>query len=158
MILSLDQAKKCGFCYGVTEPLGYGEFDVSDTDDYMKAIVKLKKQISGLIEALQPELVTIEDVYGGLNRQTVKKLGWLQGVLMDYFLENEILFEVVPPSKWQGYHGLKGKNKKQQSLAVAKEYVADEELESDNTADAIMMWYYAKNEIKPKIFVKPLDE
>lgn len=160
VIISLDQARNCGFCVSEGDNiLLYGEFNAKSTD-YHDVAMEEKQFLLKLIKKYQPILVTVEDVHNGLNADTSKKLGILQGVLVNTIIESGILFTIIKPSTWQGKQGLafdKTKNRvlntKQQSIAKAKEIIGDKVEKcgikiTDNTADAVCMNYYARKNIK----------
>ena len=104
-----------------------------------------------LINTHKPVLVTIEEVHYSpvIGSATFGKLKKMQAVLINYFIENEVLYELIKPSQWQGKdgEGFLGKNKKKQSLDKAIELFNDNDMDG-NTADAIWMCRYAMNNIK----------
>jgi len=149
-ILSLDQARNCGYAIadkGKIVEYGMIVSDISTTEEFDYVIKDIKWKVADMITKEKPLLVTIEAVYEGLNSDTHNKLSRMQGVLINYFIENQILYEIIKPSQWYGSAGLKGKSKKQQSPIKAREVFKDESIGSD-TADAIWMCDYALNKIK----------
>lgn len=152
IIISIDQARATGYAVSVDGEFvedGEIEFDIKKYPDYHNVAVQVKKLLSDLVQKYPPNLVTVEDVHGGLNSGTLKKLANLQGVLVNFLIENEILFQIIPPTTWQGKKGLCFEhkvNKKIQSKAFAKELVGRNVKE--NQADAICMNYFAQKNIK----------
>jgi len=125
------------------------EFSFSTKEDYDTGINKMLNFAVSKIAEFQPELVTIEQVHYQMNTVTLKNLSRLQGVLINYFIRNDILYEVITPSQWYGYHKIKGKDKKKQALALAKKLLNDDSITHDK-ADAFLMALYAKNNISIK--------
>lgn len=150
-VLSLDQATNCGFALGKGGKILERGVIISDKDGFDFIISDIKQQVVSLISKYNPVLVTIEEVhYNPLTGSTVfGKLKKMQGVLINHFIENEILYEIIKPSQWQGKQGeyFVGKEKKKQSLAKAIELFNDKNM-NENTADAIWMCRYAMKNIK----------
>ena len=160
VIISLDQARSCGFCVSEGDNiLLYGEFNAKSTD-YHDVAMEIDTFLIKLINKYNPILVTIEDAYGGQSMDTYKKLGILQGYLVNTIVKRGILYQIIKTSTWQGKDGLafdKTKNRKlsvkQQSVALAKEILGDKVEKcgikiTDDVADAVCMNYYARKNIK----------
>lgn len=147
-ILSLDQATATGWAVANKGQIVHYGLLSSEKDDYDYKIIDLKVQISALIDTFNPVLTTIEEVHYNPKVGTLvfKKLCKLQGVLINYFIENDMLYEVIKPSQWQSNEGFKGKNKKKQSLDKGIEFTNNPELDG-NSADAIWMCKYAVEKI-----------
>lgn len=162
VIVSLDQAKNCGWCVSKGDTvIDYGVF-VSEQADYHDVAFEVKNMLMELCNKYKPILITVEDIHGGLNADTSKKLGILQGVLVNYAIQNKILFSILKPATWQGKNGLnfdKTKTRKYdtktQSKMFACEYLGVEKI-NENTADAVCMNYYARKNIK--IVAKAIDK
>jgi len=145
-ILSFDQALNCGYAIGNKgKVVSYGVL-TSKEKEFDYAVSDIKKQIVKIIAKEKPMIVTIEAVHHGFSVDTTKKLSRLQGVLINYFIENQILFEIISPSSWQGNEGFKGKKKKLQSYTKAVLEFNDESITED-MADAIWMCKYAMEKI-----------
>lgn len=147
-ILSFDPARACGFAYGEGKVDKYGVF-ISDKVGYEYVVADIKSQIADLIDSYKPALVTIEEVH--YNPRTGSRvfglLKQLQGVLINYFVENEILFVIIKPSEWQNNFDVTGKNKKKQLFELAKIEFDDSEMDS-NAGDAIRMLQYTIDKIE----------
>lgn len=126
---------------------------------YAKAIVEIKKLMIRLIEEYDIAAVFIEDVQMQANRQAFKKLSWLQGVLINYCEENDILYDLVAPRKWQGCCKLTGEPSERikmmesvgvkSSKLISIRFVEEQfgiETNDDNLADAICIGWCAMNE------------
>lgn len=121
-ILSLDQStSKTGFAifednklieYGVIRP----SKKIND-NNMISVFLKIVKKV----EEEKPDIVLIEDVYlkqgKTFNIQTHKTLSNLQGMLISYFILNQIEYQIIHPSTW--------KNK-----VVGKKKVSKEETQS----------------------------
>jgi len=148
-IISLDQAKHCGFCVSVGDEIALHGTCITGKYDYHDASNEIKIFMKELIKEYNPILVTIEDIYAGLGRDTMKKLGILQGVLINYLIEEHILFKIISPKAWQGKLGYNKKietNTKTWSIRIASELIGHKVKE--DTADAICMNKYARENIK----------
>ena len=149
VIINLDQARSCGFCVSIgDERVLYGTF-ITKEKDYHDASNEIKIFLKLLVAKFNPILVTVEDIYGGLSRQTMKQLGILQGVLVNYLIEEHILFQIIAPSTWQSKMGYDKKlysNTKQWSKKLAFELIGEELLE--DTADVVCMNEYSQKFIK----------
>ena len=168
-ILAVDQSR-CGgwslFDYKRKKLLDYGEFnfDGGEYKDYSAAVAGVKNLVAELIQKKKVAAVFIEDIQFQRNINSFKKLAWLQGVLVNYFVEKEYLYDIIAPSKWQNYCGARGrtgkeikagavsvdlankKKSKQLSLTFVKENFSVE-TENDGIADAICIGWYAVNNI-----------
>ena len=148
VIISFDQARKCGFCVSVGEEIVLYGTMITKEPNYHDASNQIKIFMKQIIKEYSPILVTVEDIYGGLGRQTMKQLGILQGVLVNYLVEERILFETIPPSAWQnklGYSRKTEKSTKDWSVKMACSIIGESVLE--DTADAVCMNYYARKNI-----------
>lgn len=106
-----------------------------------------------MIDKWQPDFITIEDIQlqrANGERENVlvfKKLAWLQGVLMNYFREIGMEYDVVPSVTWKSYNEVKGKTrtdqKKNAQLKVKRFF--DISVTQDE-ADAILIGRYAANQ------------
>lgn len=121
-ILSLDQStSKTGFAifednklieYGVIRP----SKKIND-NNMISVFLKIVKKV----EEVKPDIVLLEDVYlkkgKTFNVQTHKTLSNLQGMLISYFILNQIEYQIIHPQTW--------KNK-----VVGKKKVSKEETQS----------------------------
>lgn len=105
-ILSLDQStSKTGFAifednklieYGVIRP----SKKIND-NNMISVFLKIVKKV----EEVKPDIVLLEDVYlkkgKTFNIQTHKTLSNLQGMLISYFILNQIEYSIIHPSTWK---------------------------------------------------------
>lgn len=153
-ILALDQASiTTGWAvYDDKELIKFSHWS-SDGKDSTDRIAKTKQWVAAMIESWKPDKVVIEDIQ--LQRTngekegvtTYKKLAHLQGVLINYFYEKNLQYDVVPPATWRSYSEIKGKQrtdqKKNAQLKVKRFY--DVSVTQDE-ADAILIGRYAANQ------------
>lgn len=168
-ILSVDQSRMGGwaiFEHETGELLKYGEFDYPCKKyTYAQAIIQLKRLIAQIIKNEKISAVFIEDIQLRQNVQAFKNLAWLQGVLVNYFEENQLLYDIIAPSKWQNACGARGRTDKEKKSKVLEintdgkkktkvlsiTYVHnkyDVDTPNDGIADAICIGDYAVNHIK----------
>lgn len=147
-ILSLDQATNSGYAVSVDgKIIEYGTFS-SKQKDYDRKISELKNHMINLIKKHNPTLVTVEDVQYQNNQETYHKLSKLQGVLVNYLIENEILYEIIEPSKWKSKMLIKGrKREEQKASALLKANENGYATTDEDVADAICMNLYASKYI-----------
>ena len=154
-ILSLDQASETGWAL-IDEHENIVNFGIIHNKkilDYDIKINFIKHEMIKLIKEHKPIIVTVEGVFANrLNLKTHHNLSKLQGVLINYFIENQILYEKIPSSRWQGNLNF-GRNSKKNGTTKIKSinYVKEHkniETDNDNIADAICMAIYAKREIR----------
>lgn len=117
--------------------------------------ISLTKQwFASMIESWVPSIIFLEDIQlqkfdnykGGESAAVVtyKKLAHLQGVLKNYCYENGIPYEIVSPSTWRTFSGVKGRtrtDKKRSAQLIVKELCGIDV--SDDIADAILIGRYA---------------
>ena len=92
----------------------------------------------------------IEGIQYQSNISSFRKLALLQGVLICFFKTNNILFEIIEPSKWKSFCGIKGrarKEQKQNTIEFSKENFNLKDITED-MADAIGLGWYAVNNLK----------
>lgn len=168
-ILVVDQARTGAWClydYENKTPIRYGAFSFPlDPYTYAKALVGICDIVQSLMVEHSAAAVFIEDIQLRKNPDSFKKLAQLQGALVSMFERNEYLYEYVPPSRWQGYCGARGRTTKEvktktqtltppegkkQSKILSLEFAKEQfgiETEDDNIADAICMGYYVVNNV-----------
>lgn len=150
-ILTLDQATKTGYAVSIDGKIvEYGVIEAKHADYDMKIHI-IKQGVEAIVAKYAPALITIEDVQFQNNYEVYYKLSKLQGVLIEYCIQNEFLYEVIPPVKWKGKMLIKGKKREEQKanailLANSHGYnISDEDI-----ADAICMNLYANKCINVK--------
>ena len=143
-ILAIDQSTACsGFAIftnnnlkksGIFKPQGELFIRIHQTKEYIRE----------LIQDNNIEYVLIEDIQYQRNQKTYKILACLQGVIIDLLIEENIPFEIIPPSRWKSWNGIKGRKREQQkrnTIEKVKEIYGKEALEDE--ADAICIGLYA---------------
>jgi len=111
--------------------------------DLFTRINQTKNYIKELIEDNDINFVFIEDIQYQKNQKTYKILAGLQYVIIDLLIELNIQFEIIPPSVWKSWNGIKGRKREQQkrnTIEKVKEIYGKEALEDE--ADAICIGLY----------------
>ena len=112
-----------------------------------------------MIEKWNPDLVVIEDIQLQTYKKTAdeavdavvtyKKLAYLQGVLINYFFENNIPYKIVSPAKWKSFSQIKGNKridqKRNAQLKVKSLYDINV---SQDESDAILIGRWAVGDNK----------
>lgn len=168
-ILAVDQSRTGGwaiFDYKTRILIKYGYFDFpSRKYTFPQAIVQLKALIDNIVKTEEITAVFIEDINLRQNVQAFKNLAQLQGVLENYFEENQLLYGIIAPTQWQNFCGARGrtdKEKKSKIVTVNTEgkkkskilsitYIHDKfkvDTSNDGIADAICIGDYVCNNIK----------
>lgn len=114
------------------------------TGELFERIHQIKEYIRELIQDNSIDYVFIEDIQYQKNQKTYKILANLLGVLINLFVELEIQFEIVPPSRWKSWNGIKGRKRAEQkrnTIEKIKEIFGREATEDE--ADAICIGLYA---------------
>lgn len=136
VIIALDQSTSIsGYSvYKNNSLIDYGH--LSPSGDYLHRIVKLVKWLDSQIDKYFGDKITVlieeiqlqqtPDSKGLLNVETFKKLAHCQGALLEYLVEHEIPYLIIPSSTWKSKCGVKGKGrveqKKNAQLYVEKEF------------------------------------
>ena len=135
IIIALDQSTQVsGYSiYKDGQLIDYGH--LSPSGDYLNRIVKLIKWLKNQVENFSNEDLTVlieeiqlqqtPDSKGLLNVETFKKLAHCQGALLEYLVENKILYSIIPSSTWKSKCGIKGRGRAEQKKK-AQEYVLNE--------------------------------
>jgi len=148
-ILSLDQASTTGWAYYDKKIIDFGIIVSNKNTSYDARISFIKENMIKLIEKYTPILVTFEGVQYERNQNAYHKLSKLQGVLINYCIEHQILFEIIPSTKWRGALGIKGKNRAAKKECAVEYIKTNYKIETgDDIAEAICMAIYAKENIK----------
>lgn len=118
-----------------------GTIDLSNNHDMANRLKHMIMMISGMITAIKPNLVVVEDVQNQMNNATFKTLAQLQGAIMHICFANEIRLSIVAPSTWRRKLGFQQGRKirrsylKMQAVEYAKQYCKKKI--TDDEADAI---------------------
>jgi Holliday junction resolvasome RuvABC endonuclease subunit len=144
-ILAFDQATKMGYSVfqnGNLVSYGYRDFSKFKLSD--KKYNEIKLQVGELIDLYKPDIVAIEDCQLQRNPKVFKSLAILQGVLRDYFYENDVKYEVVPVKTWRSTCGIKsGKREKQKADAISfVQKMFNIEGDIDDIAESICIGYH----------------
>lgn len=142
-VLALDQSTACtGFAIFINQNLKKSGI-YKPQGELFQRINKTKEYIRELIQDYNIEYVFIEDIQYQKNQKTYKILSNLQGVIINLLVELDISFEIIPPSRWKSWNGIKGKKREQQkrnTIEKVKEIYGKEALEDE--ADAICIGLY----------------
>ena len=168
-ILAVDQARKCGWSvwdYTDKKLINYGALKYDASMSFEEMIFRMTKDLWSIIYDNNVDAVFFEDTQYQMNIDSFKKLCWLQGGLILWLQENDLLYSIIPPSRWQGYCNARGRNSsevkshiktandtKKKGKALTIEYVRSQygvETEDDNLADAICIGFYVVNNIALK--------
>ena len=105
-------------------------------------------EITKLINTISPNFIVFEDVQFQQNYGTFQQLSQLQGVIMAYLFKTDIGFQIIQPSAWKSFCGIKGRKrveqKKNTQIFVKSKYDIDV---SEDEADAIGIGIWAINKI-----------
>ena len=163
-ILAIDQARAGGWCifdYEKKVPVKYGTFSFPNEEyTYAKVLVEVCDLAQSLMDENDISAVFVEDIQMRQNVLSFKRLAQLQGCLVSMFERNEYLYDFIPPSKWQGYCGARGRTAKEvkgkvteleaggkkESKMLSIQFVKERfgiETDNDNLSDAICMGYWA---------------
>jgi len=156
-ILAIDQAKTTGYAVfdnGVLVDYGTISFG-KKSDLYENILFSAKQKISGLIHETDADIVFIEDIQQqNQNVSTYKKLAMLMGVLICLFQENNIAYDIVPPTRWKSFCKIKGRKRQEQkdnTVKFVKELFSLSDITED-MADAISLgWFGTNNILKEEI-------
>lgn len=141
-ILAIDPANLTGWC---TEKAS-GVFNC-ESKGYTSAgmkLLKFKKEIQELVSRFSIDLIVYERP-SGRHFTGIRSHSNYEGVLVNYCLEEGILFKEYSASKIKKFFTGKGNANKGLMLLKAMEYKS--EVEDDNEADAIALYQLAKSEL-----------
>lgn len=150
-VLALDQSTVCtGFAIFINHNLEKsGIFKPSE--ELFKRIHQTKEYIRKLIKNNNIDYVFIEDIQYQKNQKTYKILANLQGVIINLLVELNIQFEIIPPSVWKSWNGIKGRKRAEQKKNTqekCKEIYGREAMEDE--ADAICIGLYGLHVLQVK--------
>jgi len=107
-------------------------------DQIEKRHVIIKTSIKNIIEKFQPNRINIEGLSFGSRGQSMLDLAGLHFVIRNFLYENNIFFEVIPPTTLKKFATGKGNVKKNLMLLYAyKTYGI--EFQNDNICDAFFL-------------------
>lgn len=155
-VLAFDQASQVsGWAVFDDEKLiSYGKWTSTGIDSVSR-IAQTKQWVASMIDKWKPNQVILEDIQLQKNEKdddmvwTFKTLAHLQGVLINYFYEMRVNFDVVAVATWRNFSEIKGKTrtdkKKNAQLKVKRFY--DISITQDE-ADAILIGRWAAHKKK----------
>lgn len=151
----MDQATKISG-YSIFEDKNLITYGILEVDQKEKNYVERIKQMNGkiiqLINDNNPDFVVFEDVQFQRNYQTYQFLSQLQGVIMANLFDLNLGFQIIEPSGWKSFCGIKGKKREEQKKNtqefVKNKYGIDV---SEDEADAIGIGIWAINKIRTVI-------
>lgn len=168
-ILAVDQARNCGWSvwdYDEKKLLASGVLKYGAGLSFEEMIPALTRDLWAIINDYVVDAVFFEDTQYQMNIDSFKKLCWLQGAMILWLSENDMLYEIIPPSRWQGFCNARGRSSseikdkiksssqtKKKGKALTIEYVYESygiETDDDNQADAICIGFYVVNNIHLK--------
>jgi Holliday junction resolvasome RuvABC endonuclease subunit len=153
-ILCLDQATKTSG-YSVFENkklITYGILQANENEkNPIERMKQMQDRINELIDKIKPSFIVFEDIQFQQNYGTFKQLAQLQGILMAKLFKLDIGFQIIEPSAWKSFCGIKGRKREEQKKntqvfvkSIYKVSVSEDE------ADAIGIGFWAINNIKVK--------
>ena len=148
-VLALDQSTTLsGYAIFINQNLEKSGI-FKPTGELFERIHKTKEYIRELIQDNNIEYVFIEDIQYQKNQKTYKILANLQGVIINLLVELNIQFEIISPSVWKSWNGIKGRKREQQKENTKKKVkeIFERDFEEDE-ADAICIGLYALHVLK----------
>lgn len=153
-ILCLDQATKIsGYSLFENKKLiTYGKLQANEKEkNPIERMKQMQEKIIQLIDEIKPNFIVFEDIQFQQNYGTFKQLGQLQGILMAELFKLDIGFQIIEPSAWKSFCGIKGRKREEQKkntqAFVKTMYKVNV---SEDEADAIGIGFWAINNIKIK--------
>lgn len=151
-ILCLDQSTRViGFSLWEDKTLvDYGRL-VYRRGDILERMEYISRDVADMVIAKKPDIVFIEGAQFQTNNKVYGELSQLQGVLFSIFFRLGVKFEIVPPSKWKSFCGIKGgkrKEQKEKTRNIVKEKYGITATEDE--ADAVGIGMYATNKLEEK--------
>lgn len=149
----LDQAKTCGFAvFDDNKLIDYGTLELGRQKDlYEDILFFAQRKIENLIDKSKADIIILEDIQQqNGNVSTYKKLALLMGSLICLFQKKELLYQIVPATRWKSFCGIRSKKRiaqKPETIRFVEDKFGLTEVTSD-MADAIAMGHYAVNNIK----------
>lgn len=168
-ILAIDQSRCGGYAIFDNETkklISYGAFNFPDRKyTYPMAIHKLKKLVQSLVKENDIGACFIEEISFQRNLNGFKRLAQMQGVLENFFLENNMLYGMIQPTMWQKYANARKRTRKEIKNKIVKANIVGKketkvlsiqfahdvyrvDTPNDGIADAIGIGHYAIHHIK----------
>lgn len=134
--------------------VAYGTFSTIYSDDAASRINQVKHWLEESCKIWQPDAIGLEGIQYQKERgiKTFQTLANLQGVLVDFFYENNKNFDykVFGSSTWRSYLGLNNADKRENAKQKAQSYVKMlfHINPTQDEADAICIGYYCMNQFR----------
>jgi Holliday junction resolvasome RuvABC endonuclease subunit len=148
-IISLDLGTKTGWasrCDGVINS-GTMDFKLSRFDGRGMQFLKFRKFLKKLCDAVNPEVVSLEEVRRHLGVDAAHAYGGYLAHVASLCTELEIPHTGVPVGTIKRFATGKGNASKDMMIEYAKDLFPDQIIEDDNQADALCLLHYTINEI-----------
>lgn len=151
--LALDQATKITG-YAVFEDsklIESGTLEIPEPERFeiQQRFFVMSKKISRLVDQVNPDLVSIEDIQFQRNFMTYQKLANFQGIVFEILFERNIPYVIVEPSKWKSFLGVKGKKREEQKQDTIKRVNKKFNLSAkEDESDAIGIAWWTVNNCK----------
>jgi Holliday junction resolvasome RuvABC endonuclease subunit len=150
-LISLDLGAKCGWASISDGVVNSGTKNLSLTrfEGRGMQFLKFKKFLNHLAEAVNPELVTLEEVRRHLGVDAAHAYGGYLAHVTAFCSGNipEIPFCGVPVGTIKKHATGKGNASKSDMIAAAEKLFPDQTIEDDNQADALCLLNYTIKEI-----------
>jgi crossover junction endodeoxyribonuclease RuvC len=150
-ILCLDQATKTsGYSvFSNKDLITYGILEVNKKEkNAIERTKEMYEKISLLIDEISPDFVVFENVQYQQNQYSFQLLSQMQGLVMAKLFSVNLGFQIIEPSGWKSYCGIKGRKRAEQKINtqifVKEKYGLDV---SEDISDAIGIGFWAVNNI-----------
>lgn len=151
ILIAFDQSTSCvGYSvwdYENRKLIDCGKKEFPKLDNLDERIANVKAFINEIAFKYEGEIFCIEQIQYQQNQLTYKILAELLGVLSNNFYEKQFCYQVIEPSKWKAFCGIKLKEKraiqKKQTIKFIKDKFGIDV--SEDEADAIGIGWYAVN-------------
>jgi crossover junction endodeoxyribonuclease RuvC len=147
--LCLDQATKIsGFSLFENKKLiTYGILEVYDKNP-IERMKLMNDEIIVIVERYKPDFIVFENVQFQNNYGTFQQLSQLQGIIMAYLFKTNIGFQMVEPSAWRSFSGIKGRKREEQKKNTQEFVKRKYNIEcTEDEADAVGIGIWAINNI-----------
>lgn len=151
-ILCLDQATKIsGYSiFDNKELITYGTLECNPKEkNPVERMKQMYDKIVDLINEVSPSFIVFENVQFQNNYGTFQQLSQLQGIIMAHLFKTDIGFQIIEPSAWKSFCGIKGRKREEQkknTIAFVKNKFGIDC--SEDEADSIGIGVWAMSQIK----------
>ena len=107
-------------------------------------IHQVKEWLKTNLKIWQPDFIGIEDIFYKQNIMTFKVLAALQGVIVNFLLENGYKYKIASPSTWREFIGINHGEERGLAKKSAQQWVLNrfKIKATQDEADAISMGQY----------------